>query len=924
MENKGQVCDANGNPLPYVLFQYKSGNQVVWITEKGLTLQTNKITKQKTESRTGYSSEVLPGTYQQENNTVYWERIDIELKEANIRKSNIIREGQSEDYTNYFYTHCPDGVYEVRSYKKIIIKEVYKGIDWVLTCNIDNSENKQTSGFKHDFIIHPNADYHDIKLLYKSKTPVQLATDGSIELHTAYGKIIEKTPVSFYKKRDISTRFVKNYEREVKIKRDSGYETLISFEIDNTYLDRERTEDLLLDPYYVWSTYYGGTGDDSFMAVEADALGSPFVTGYTNSAATFPLQDAGTFFQGTIGGNHDVVIVKFNNIGVRQWATYYGSAGEDRGTSIVTTPAGEIYVTGYTASSGFPTQTLMGAYNQGMYGGNIDVFILKFSNTGVRQWATFYGGVLEERANSAFFDGIHLFIAGYTLSAGTFPLQSLTGAYNQAVHGGATDVFILRFNNSGVRQWATYYGGTGFESASAVTCDVINHKLYLTGSTTGGFPLQNLTGAYNQTMYGGGTSDAFILRFERFTGVSEWATYYGGSDTDIGFSIITNSTSGEVLVSGTTLSTNFPLQTFMGGYNQAANGGGYDAFILRFELSGNRLWATYIGNAGNQYNPTYASFDNLLITPCTDGMLVMTFDTDVMVNHGPFMLGLACIDIITPPPYHEWYSTTYQGGVDIMVVYLYLSNCSVAVGSYIGGAGNDYRSAMCYGDQASMFIVGQTSSTTGFPANSFWGGSYVDNTYNGGEDAYIFKTHHCVSCLGGGIALSVENINISATCHKKSAYLEWQTNSNNRNLVLERSSDGISWNETDAVSYTNNFYTDNQIKPNILYYYRLKEKDKDGNYRYSKIVTCLCELSEADIMIYPNPMQDVVFIESTNEITAISMYDNLGRKVVSTNISKSENSTNYVTVDVSHLSKGMYIFQIYTADNRIIHRKVMR
>ena len=194
------------------------------------------------------------------------------------------------------------------------------------------------------------------------------------------------------------------------------------------------------------------------------------------------------------------------------WATYYGGSNIEFGHSICTDISNILYVTGFTSSTNFPTQVLPGAYNQTISGGYHEAFILKFSSSCVRLWATYYGGNSTDIGQSICIDNLsNLFVIGETYSS-NFPIQTLSGAYNQTTYGGNRDAFVIKFNSTGVRLWATYYGGSNSDFGIGI-CSDNNGNLYIAGGTQStNFPIQTLAGAYNQT-YHAGNGDAFILRF---------------------------------------------------------------------------------------------------------------------------------------------------------------------------------------------------------------------------------------------------------------------------------------------------------------------------------------------------------------------------------------------------------------------------
>jgi Beta-propeller repeat len=310
----------------------------------------------------------------------------------------------------------------------------------------------------------------------------------------------------------------------------------------------------------IYSTYIGGQGIDRVRALALDTNNRLYLTGPTSSS-DFPLVNA---WQSTLQGYIDTWVGRINPTGNQlEYSTLLGGNSNDYGAGIVADAPGNAYIAGFTGSSDFPVVTPIQANNAG----SNDVYVAMLDTTGSVSWATYLGG--SESDTSAAIkitETGELIVTGGTRSA-DFPTQNAT----QAIHGGETDAFLLTLDSSGTAlSFSTYLGGTGGESANAISIGASN-TVYLTGTTAStDFPHINAV----QATYNGGISDAFVTRLDLTVPTLLHSTYLGGNDEDRGRAIATDA-DGNTHIGGMTHSTDFPL---LAPY-QASHAGEADIFL---------------------------------------------------------------------------------------------------------------------------------------------------------------------------------------------------------------------------------------------------------------------------------------------------------------------------------------------------------
>jgi uncharacterized repeat protein (TIGR01451 family) len=497
--------------------------------------------------------------------------------------------------SNYFLGNDPaKWRHGVPQFARVRYENIYPGINLVFYGNQGQLE--------YDFQVAPGSDPSQAELEFNGAKKLQLK-NGALVIESAAGTLQLQAPRVYQeiagREQPVEGSFVLRGSKRA------------GFAIG----PYDHSRELIIDPILKFSTYFGGSGDESATSVAVDGSFDIYLTGSTTSPNLPTASSVNTVFQSALatGATQNIYIVKItptlgSNPAVLKYVTYLGGNGTDTPVGINVDSAGDPFVAGTTSSSNFPT-TLTNAYQSTPEVPGTHVFVTEMlSDFATLQYSSYLSGNGADNASGMTIDASgYVYVTGTTTSTdvGTttdqFPASTLPQALPfQITSRAPIQFFVTKVNTNAPRTgsiaYSTYFGGGDFippalpapQTPVAVGGGIAvdtNGNVYFTGTTnfiyTGcsgcsstDFPILN---AYQPCLdqappvvivtpppctYSAASPpavpilpDAFVTKLNPNAPQGEqliWSTYVGGTGSDSGAGIALDTGAANVYIVGTT------------------------------------------------------------------------------------------------------------------------------------------------------------------------------------------------------------------------------------------------------------------------------------------------------------------------------------------------------------------------------------
>lgn len=324
-------------------------------------------------------------------------------------------------------------------------------------------------------------------------------------------------------------------------------------------------------PGRIWTRQFGTHTNDFAGDAWVDGAGNVTVAGWSSDA--FPNQR----FE---GGEYDGFLRKYAEDGSELWTRQFGTNQLDLASGVTADSAGNLYVVGQVG----------GDISDETNSGDRDAFVRKYDPDGTELWTRLLGSAGVDVGSAITIDGAdNLYVAGW--AEGSLPSQRLVGR---------GDAFVARYDGQGNLLWVRQFGTDGADEVLGVQADRAGN-VYVAGYVTGALP--------GQTDQGG--RDGFVRGYDP-DGTELWTRQFGTSADDLVLALAIDRAGNVYLVGNAGAA--LPGQS---------GSGATDAFVRRYDSSGNEVWTRQFGTEGAdqglgvQLDPS----ENLHVVGITEGAL---------------------------------------------------------------------------------------------------------------------------------------------------------------------------------------------------------------------------------------------------------------------------------------------------------------
>jgi hypothetical protein len=590
----------------------------------------------------------------------------------------------------------------VATYAKVRYKNVYSGIDLLYYGN-----NRQ---LEYDFAVAPGADPNVIQFDVKGASQIVVSPAGDLVLKIGTSEVHFQCPTIYQESQGARVPVRGQYILKSP--------TRIGFQVANF----DSSKALVIDPVLVYSTYLGGSGDDNPAGIAVDGNGNAYVAGYTDST-DFPLATPVPNSQPAPSLPH-VFVAKLDPTGSNAiYTDIIGGSGEDYGYAVAVNSAGEVYVTGSTASSDFPT---VNAY-QASYPGAFNAFLTRISADGSSLlYSTYLGGNGSDTPASVVLDKASNVLVAGTTSSTDFPLANAYQSSAPPNQGGqyGTYGFVTEFTPDGSSLvYSTYFGGSsnvalncgGTPCWPQPTTTLVGAAFDSTGSvfvtgTTNTYDFPVTSGVYQSTNTMAQDGIVGFLSKISNSGTLQYSTYFYDPASFTNITALAVDASDSAYVTGWANSdSTFPV-TSAGICDPATLGSGCSyTFVTKFDTTASTLaYSTFLG-ANNGSIPAAIVVDQ---------------------SSNTYVLGTTSSSTFTTV--NELYP--YAGGYDALLVEIDPIASSQLFATYLGGTNNETATAMALDAGGNLYVTGSTLSTD-FPTTP----AAVQKQAGGNNDGFVVK-----------------------------------------------------------------------------------------------------------------------------------------------------------------------------------------